>query len=453
MSNALIRTMRTVLAVAMAVFILAATSAVAQSGAPASGKGGGKSGKSGKSDRGASAVVRKENEKSKAEKDREEEFAAKLAAAATNVVEVKTNAPDEDAMDQAQRLLAAREREQGPQFPGRSPAFLVLPRPAERGNMANTLLTPGVNEMIEKGLAYLASKQDADGGWSDTHFQANTGITGLSCLAFMAEGSRPRIGKYGRKIDNGIEFLLKNVQPSGIIAGKGSNPYGPAYENVFSTLALLFAYGESPRHPELRDVISRSLQAIARGQKLDGGWRYDFGREGLSDMSVTANVLWVLRTARKSGFTVSSNAIDRAVTFIVTCAMPDGNFRYRRDGLISEAGPGGAGIIVLCSNGRIDHPLIPTARNKIAYDYRRYTIQDLAERNYYEFGSFYAGLAMYTCGDEYWIPWYQKAIQVLATMQRKDGEFFDKTDNTVYTTAMALMTLQAPRGYLSIYER
>jgi hypothetical protein len=38
-------------------------------------------------------------------------------------------------------------------------------------------------------------------------------------------------------------------------------------------------------------------------------------------------------------------------------------------------------------------------------------------------------------------------------MQRKDGELPDQLDNIIYTTAMAAITLQAPRGYLPIYER
>ena len=38
-------------------------------------------------------------------------------------------------------------------------------------------------------------------------------------------------------------------------------------------------------------------------------------------------------------------------------------------------------------------------------------------------------------------------------MQRKDGEFPDGHGNTVYTTAMAAAVLQAPLGYLPLYER
>jgi len=113
--------------------------------------------------------------------------------------------------DETQRLLSEHEKARGPTFPGNDPAFLVLPRPAERSRMARELLTPQVRQMTEQSLAYLIQTQDSDGGWSDNQFPSNTGVTALCCLAFMAEGSRPRIGKYGKQIDRGIEFIRENA--------------------------------------------------------------------------------------------------------------------------------------------------------------------------------------------------------------------------------------------------
>ncbi len=43
--------------------------------------------------------------------------------------------------DDEQQLRADREKRRGPTFPGKDPAFLVLPRPAERSRMAEQLLT------------------------------------------------------------------------------------------------------------------------------------------------------------------------------------------------------------------------------------------------------------------------------------------------------------------------
>ena len=376
-------------------------------------------------------------------------FGALLSSEVAVFAEEKAKPAAED----SDKLLAEKESKRGPTFPGDDPAFLVLPRPAQRSRQALELLTPEVRQMNERALVFLARAQDADGSWSDTQFPSNTGVTALACLAFMAEGSRPRIGKFGKSIDLGLEFILKNVQTSGVIAGKGSNKYGPMYEHAYSMLALLYSFGDMPWRPQTRDVISRGIQAMLKSQRLDGGWRYQFSREGHSDMSVTANVLWVLRTAKKSGFTVSQEAIDRGIKFVEQCANPDGSFRYRYFGIHASPSLGGTGIIALCNHGRIDHPLIPTARDRIEYDYRRYTVNDLKERRYFVFGCFYASLATYMSGDAYWMPWFKKAVKVLATMQRKDGEIGDQHDNTIYSTAMASIVLQAPKGYLPIYER
>lgn len=355
--------------------------------------------------------------------------------------------------DEVHKLLAKRDREKGAQRFGKDPAFLVFPRPLERNERARELITPQVAAMIEKGLAYLQRTQDADGGWSDKQYLSNTGVASLACLAMMAEGSQPRVGRFGKNIDRGMEFLLKNAGTNGVIAGKGSNPYGPMYEHAFSTLALLLAQGDMPWRAETRDVVAKAIQSIGNAQHLDGGWRYAMTKEGSSDMSVTANVLWVLRMAKKNGFSVSAESIGRGVKYVETCSRPDGTFRYRQWGLHAGPSLGGIGIIAMAGNGALDHDLIPAARDRIEHDYRRYTVDDLKAREYFVYQCFYASLAMYAVGDKYWLPFYSKAVKVLATLQKPDGEFTDEHGNSVYATAMAVILLQAPMGYMPIYER
>ncbi len=384
--------------------------------------------------------------------------AAKKKAAAKKPDPKKAAAQEDakkkvDKRDVADKLLLEKERQKGPSFPGKDPAFLVLPRKTERSTMPRKLMTPEVVKMKDRALEYLASNQDADGGWSDTQFPSNTGVTALVCLAFMAEGSRPNIGKYGKHLSQGLEFLLRNAKDNGIIAGKGSNPLGPMYEHAYATLALLLAVGDFPWHPETRDKLGRGIQAIHESQRLDGGWRYQFSTEGHSDMSVTATMLWVLRTAKKSGYTVSIKTIKKGVRFIERCAEPDGTFRYRYWGLVSSPRLSGTAVIALCQQGDVSHPRIPATVNRIAYEYDRYTVKDLLKRRYFVYGTFYASLGMYVVGDEYWIPFFQKTIRVLKAMQRKDGEFWDEHDNVMYPTALTAIMLQAPYGYLPIYER
>lgn len=354
---------------------------------------------------------------------------------------------------EGQRLLSEIERARGATYPGRDPAYLVLPRPPERNTSAETLLSPTALQMLDRMLHYLLVSQAADGSWSDPEYPSNSGITGLACLALMAGGDQPNIGKNGKALTSGLEYLLRCAKDSGAITGQGNNPLGPMYEQCYATLALLYAYGNMPWQRDLRNVISRSVQLIERSQKLDGGWRYNFTREGDSDVSVTSNVLWVLRMAKKCGFTVSAEKIKAGVSFIERCGLPEGGFRYRYNGRKMTPSMGGAGIIVLTGDGSLNHPMIPPTRDRIAYDYRRYTIADLRERRYTIFNTFYASLAMYMCGDDYWIPFYGKVVRLYENMQRRDGEVWDEYGNTIYPTAMAAIVLQAPYGYLPIYER
>ena len=192
---------------------------------------------------------------------------------------------------------------------------------------------------------------------------------------------------------------------------------------------------------------------IKRSQRLDGGWRYLASSEGESDVSVTANALWVLRTAKKAGFAVSAASIDKGLKYVEKCAMPDGYFKYRSFGLRASPSLTGTCIVALCNAGQLDHKLIPPARKRIVYEYKRYSVKEFTERRYAVYGVFYASLAMYTCGDQYWSTWFSKGADILMSMQKDGGEFTDEHENSVYPTSMALMVLQAPLGYLPLYER
>jgi hypothetical protein len=354
---------------------------------------------------------------------------------------------------EADRLLAEQEKKRGPLFPGKDPAFLVTPRPSERTETARELLTEDAAKIKQRAMSYLLSNQAADGSWSDKAYTRSTGVTALGALALMAAGNMPRVGPQGKALDRAIEFMLKNAQENGIVASEGVSTYGPMYEHLYATMALIYAYGNTPWQPSLQNVISRSLQATLACQRLDGGWRYQFTKEGQGDVSLTANVLWILRAAKKSGFSVPSNSVMKAQEFVRREAMPDGNFKYRFFGREASPSLGGTCIEALTAGGHMSDPLIGPARDRIAYDYQRYPVADLAARRYFMYGAFYASLAMYTCGDQYWVPWYGKTLEVLKTTQKRDGEFADENGNTVYPTAMALIILQAPQGWLPLYER
>jgi hypothetical protein len=358
--------------------------------------------------------------------------------------------------DEDSQLLAEKEKRSGMMTAGQDPAFLLFPRQTERNEIPQTLYSNEIAAMAGKSIAYIVANQNTDGSWSDTAYPRNTGVTALCCLALISEGNMPRVGPHGKALDRGIAFLLKTVQGNGTVAGTGADPLrdGPMYEHALATLALIYAYGNTPWRSEIREVIARSVQLILRTQKPDGGWRYAMTKDSQSDVSVTANVLWVLRASKKCGVTIPAEKVAKGVAFIETCAMPDGHFKYRAFGREAAPSLGGTCIMGLVSNGKLEHPLIAPAREKIAYEYTRYTTRDLQARPYFIYGAFYASLAMYTSGDEYWTTWFRKTASVIKAIQKPGGECPEGEDgNLMYTTAMAAMILQAPRGYLPLYER
>ena len=336
---------------------------------------------------------------------------------------------------------------------GKAPAFIIDPYAGISTDPVEILFKPRNQTMVSRSLGYLIRKQDKDGGWFDAKYPSNTGVTGLCCLALMAAGNRPRAGPQGDALDRGLAFLIRNARPDGSIVGENHNPLGPMYEQCYATMALTQACGDLPWQPAVRGIIGRSVRLLERSQKRDGGWRYTFSTEGQSDTCVTANVFLALWTARKAGFTVKADTFRRAVAFMERCGLPEGGFRYRLRGRIMSPSMGGAGILVLAAASSLDHPMIPPTRDRIDYDYRRHTVNELVERRYAVFNTFCAGLTMYLCGPEYWPHWYRKTVMVYRSMQRRDGELRDGQGNTVYPTAQALMVLLAPLGYQPMFER
>ena len=79
--------------------------------------------------------------------------------------------------------------------------ILVLPILASQGEKEkqhdDVKLSPAGKLACKKALAWLASKQNPDGSWSESRYPHNTAITAFSLLAFMSQGHVPGQGEYG----------------------------------------------------------------------------------------------------------------------------------------------------------------------------------------------------------------------------------------------------------------
>ena len=332
---------------------------------------------------------------------------------------------------------------------------LIFPprKQAKRKSSAKAIMTPEVRQMIRSALDFIRKSQAADGSWGDKEFPQEVGVTALACLALMGDGSLPRIGPSGRELAKGVEFLLDHVKEDGQIVARDTYKYGPMYGHAWSTLVLLQLYGNVPWRKDMRDKIARAIQVVLRFQKPDGGWRYKMMKEGESDVLVTLNVLYALRVGIAAGFAIPKKVIDRGYRFIEDKGRPDGRFLYRARGRPGSVAISGVGGLAFHFQGKFDHPFLLASNKYIAHYHQRYTEADLLETEYFVYGTWYTSQVMYRAGDTYWHPYYRKIVSTFKKAQQKDGQIFDHRGNRVYPTAVAAIVLQAPLGYMPLYQR
>ncbi len=310
-------------------------------------------------------------------------------------------------------------------------------------------VTPKVQDAVEKALSYLKRTQNSDGSWGGSGaFGRNPAITGLACLAMMADGHLPGRGKYGANVERALKFLMRSVDPGTGYIGRES-AQAQMYGHGFATLCLAEAYGMMPT-PELRQKLQLAIRCIIRSQKADGGWRYDPSPHGESDLSLTICQMMALRAANNAGIYVSKTTISRAIKYTKQSANPDGSFRYMLNSGGSSFPLTGAGVTTLYGAGEYDSK---EAKNGLEY-LKKYLAGNPGQGRYghYFYGHYYAAQAMYQAGGEYWKFWYPKIRDQLLRTQLNDGSWASEVDRT-YGAAMAALVLEVPYGYLPIFQR
>lgn len=316
------------------------------------------------------------------------------------------------------------------------------------GTQALSGLDAKVLRAIERGLKFLASRQDEDGAFGRDGYRRNTAVVSLAGIAFMAQGSTPGRGPFGQRINQCANFVLKNSQDSGFIFSAGGTGYGPMYGHGFATLFLAEVYGMWP-DDEVREKLKKAVRLIINTQNDEGGWR-DKPERRDADISVTICQVMALRAARNAGIYVSNETIDRCTDYVKRCQNPDGGFSYQLPNGESRfprtaAGRGGA---ALCRNlrGRRGGSRVGV------YDEARAPQQRASLENHFFYGHYYAVQAMWQAGGDYWQRWYPAIRSLLLAQQKKDGSWFDQICPE-YGTAMACLVLQMPNNYLPIFQR
>lgn len=320
---------------------------------------------------------------------------------------------------------------------------------ADAERAAAHLLTPALQAAIDRGLAYLARRQQPDGSFGESGYARNVAVVSLAGMAWMAGGSLPGRGVHGEQVARAVRYVLDAADESGFLCRPQYASHGPMYDHGFGTLFLAEVYGSPLADERLRPALARAVRLIVETQNAEGGWRYQ-PRPVEADISVTVCQVMALRAARNAGLYVPPETIDRSVEYITRCQNADGGFMYMLSGGPSRFPRSAAAVVALYGAGRYEGEVL---RKGLAYLQQHPPSPELLTRDAYAmYGQYYAAQAMWQAGGATWRQWYPATGELLLKQQREDGSWNDLICPE-YGTAMACLVLQIPNNVLPIFQR
>jgi len=335
------------------------------------------------------------------------------------------------------------------------------PAAADEASPALAKYRDRVDEAIDRALAWLATEQQEDGSWTRNERTRNaTGITGLCLMAFLAKGHTPGVGPYGGVINRGIDFLLANQKPNGMLI-RAQEGHGPMYSHCIASLTLSEVSGmvDRERQKRIDQALSQAMKLILAAQQMPkdqrhaGGWRYKHDSRD-SDISCTSWAMMALRSARNNGSAVPTEAIDRGLAYIMKCqTRRDGGFAYQPGG---GSGWGRTGTALLCLE------LCGRHRDRAALMAGEWILKNLptgyGRGSHFSYAMYYCSQGMFQLGDEYWERWAARMYEIMLRAQEKSGKWPHASENVgeggdYYTTAMAVLAMSVTYRQLPIYQR
>jgi hypothetical protein len=277
-------------------------------------------------------------------------------------------------------------------------------------------------------------------------------------MAFLSAGHVPGEGRYAQTLDKGIRCVLRQQQPSGLIA---SNAGQEMYHHGIATLMLAEVAGmtDGDLAREVRQRLEKAVALILKAQRTRGedrgGWRYRVAPVDGSDISVTGWQVMALRAAKNLGCDVPSENIDRAVEYILRCHdRGSGGFRYNPSSGQTVACTG-TSVLALEICGKERHHT-PEALRAGSFLIREANLPRW-NRDYFFYGVYYGAQATFQLGGNYWAVYRQRLHEVLLRNQSSagywEGSALDGRYGKNYCTAMCVLALTVEHRYLPIYQR
>lgn len=345
-------------------------------------------------------------------------------------------------------------------------------RSTNRVEMAKTRGgTEASEKAVSEALRWLADNQSSDGRWdADRHgsgretralghnrdragANADTGITALALLAFMAAGNTHYEGEYRENVQHGLEFLIREQHTDGLLAGD-SKLFARMYCHSMALLALSEAIAVTGDE-RLKPAVQRGVEYTIRSQnRTDGGWRYQPGDAG--DMSQFGWKVLALHSASLGGVSTPERTVSGMNTFLESCTRgrAGGLGSYRPNEKVSNTMTAEALVCRYFLQQNISNQTIDEAVQQIRLELPN-------ERNINLYYWYYGTMAMYHTGGEAWREWNEALHDVLLNRQVQFGlekgswapdGLWGGYGGRVYSTALAALCLEVYYRHLPIYE-
>ncbi len=351
------------------------------------------------------------------------------------------------------------------------------------------------------GLIWLRNHQSADGKWDGDGFQAqckkNTcsgvaklgwvdpGLTGLATLAFLGAGHTHRFGRFKETVKKAIRYLMKVQSADGLVGGKRGHYM---YNHSICALALAEAYGMT-KSPLVKGAAQKAIDWLIKAQNPGMGWRY-LEKDGDNDISVTGWCVMALKSAKAAELRVAGSAesFKSAETFVES--ITDDSYYitgYRKRPPRGWQGPTSSRFVAddlgvntanshaanhtptaLATMCRVffgrskNDPKLRGGANVLASMLPVWDAGGGGKLNHVDFYYwYYATLAMFQMGGDFWRQWNKSMKVALVDHQRTGGDengSWDPIDawgfagGRVYATAINVLSLEIYYRYARVFH-
>ncbi len=326
--------------------------------------------------------------------------------------------------------------------------------------------SPETERAVEQALNWLANHQEEDGRWSGLRYDggqerfvlghdrkgagtaSDSGLTGLSILAFLAAGHTHLEGEYRETVQRGLQYLLGVQSNNGEMAGD-AKLFARMYCHAMATLAITESYAMTG-DDRLQNAVTLAVNYSLESQHAShGGWRYRPGDEG--DMSQFGWQVLVMKSAELAGIEIPIRSKALMSVFLDRCTSGDhAGLASYRPGLAPSA-PMTAEALV-CRYFLADNVPVSTAAEASQLLLRE--MPGASQENLYYW--YYGSLAMFQTGGTAWENWNHQLTKTLVASQVPDGKMAGSWNPTgvwagyggrVYSTAMATLSLEVYYRY------